>query len=69
MNHEDLKTWRLSTGRSQPEMAKHIGVSSSTYQNWEQGIRKPGAAGTRLLELVKRAEVFCPQILEGLNNE
>jgi DNA-binding transcriptional regulator YiaG len=65
MKPEHMKTWRLANDMTQPEMAEHIGIPFSTYRNWEMGVRKPGKTGIRLMELVKRAEVFCPGILEG----
>ena len=36
-----LKSLRLSTGLSQRELAKNLGVPESTYANWEQGRREP----------------------------
>lgn len=65
MKPEHLRDWRLANNMTQPEMADYIGIPFSTYRNWEHGIRKPGATGTRLMVLIKRAEVFCPAILEG----
>jgi len=65
MNRDQLKDWRLRLDLTIPEMADHVGIPFSTYRNWELGVRSPGKTGIRLLELVRRAEVFCPSILEG----
>lgn len=65
MKPDQLRTWRINKDLTQGEMADYVGIPFSTYRNWEHGTRNPGATGTRLLQLVKRAEVFCPAILEG----
>ena len=38
---ERLKQTRESVGWSKTKLAKHIGVSLSTYANWEYGIAEP----------------------------
>ena len=36
-----LKLLRLESGLSQKEVAKNIGITTSAYSNYEQGIREP----------------------------
>ena len=39
--YENLKKLRLSTGLTQEEFGKSIGVAKSTYNNYETGLRDP----------------------------
>lgn len=50
---------RASSGLSQQEFAKLLGVSPRTLQDWEQGRREPtGAARTLLKVAIKHPELL-----------
>lgn len=50
---------RASSGLSQSQFAKVLGVSIRTLQEWEQGRRKPSGAAQALLTIAaKRPEVI-----------
>lgn len=51
---------RRSFHMTREQFSAAIGVSLSTYANWEQGRRKPTAAAVALLTLVARN----PQIIK-----
>lgn len=40
---ENMKAFRLSLGMTQEEFARSLGLSKSTYNNYETGARDPGA--------------------------
>lgn len=46
---ERLKQTRESVGWSKTKLAKHIGVSLSTYANWEYGFAEPDIKTIRLI--------------------
>ena len=47
----DIRSIRVSLGKSQSEFALMIGVSVSTLQNWEQGRRSPEGPARALLKV------------------
>ena len=47
----DIRSIRLSLGKSQSEFALMIGVSLATLQNWEQGRRMPEGPARALLKV------------------
>ena len=47
----DIRSIRVSLGKSQSEFALMIGVSISTLQNWEQGRRTPDGPARALLKV------------------
>lgn len=47
------ETVRIKTGLSRSEMASVLGMSASGYEDWEEGLRKPGGAAYRLLYLLE----------------
>ncbi|WP_091924003.1 helix-turn-helix domain-containing protein [Burkholderia cepacia] len=53
---------RTKSGLSQSEFADLLGVSVRTYQDWEQGRRKPTGAAKTLL----RVAVRHPEVLQDL---
>lgn len=42
-----LKVWRDSLSLSQEDAAVHLGLSPSTYQNYERDVRGPNSAATK----------------------
>jgi putative transcriptional regulator len=47
----DVKKIREKTGLSQDRFARLIGISLRTYQNWEQGHRRPKGPAAALLTI------------------
>ena len=47
----DVKAIRQRLGKSQTELARMIGVSVATLQNWEQGRRRPEGPAHALLKV------------------
>jgi len=47
----DIRSIRVTLGKSQSEFALMIGVSVSTLQNWEQGRRSPEGPARALLKV------------------
>ena len=50
----DVRAIRASTGLSQAEFARSIGVKKSTLLNWEQARRKPDGPARVLLALIAK---------------
>jgi DNA-binding transcriptional regulator YiaG len=48
---ESVGAAREKLGLSQSEMAKLLGISPRTLQNWEQGHREPGQAAKMLIRV------------------
>lgn len=57
-----LKVWRKTTGLQQEEAAAHLGLSPSTYQNYERGTRRPDTDGW---EKFVRAGINANWLLTG----
>ena len=53
MSKEEIAALRTTLGLTQMAMAQRLGVHLSTFQQWESGRRKPGAAAVTLLRLLK----------------
>lgn len=53
---------RASTGLSQAEFAKLLGISKRTLQEWEQGRKQPTGAAKSLLKIALKH----PNILRGM---
>lgn len=71
---EPAKHWRKEQiarlrkerfGVSQPVFASILSVTASTVRAWEQGLKTPSGAASRLLELVE----FEPKIIQRLAKE
>ncbi len=57
--HSPVAQARQASKLSQAEFAKLMGVSVRTFQEWEQGRRKPsGAAQTLLVVAVRHPEIL-----------
>jgi DNA-binding transcriptional regulator YiaG len=41
----ELKAWRRQARLTQHRAARYLGVATRTYENWEQGHRKPSNPG------------------------
>ncbi len=54
---------RASTGLSQEDFARLLGVSARTLQDWEQGRRAPTGAARTLLKVAAKH----PQVLININ--
>lgn len=57
-----LKVWRKAAKLQQDEAATHLGLSSSTYQNYERGTRRPDTDGW---EKFVRAGINANWLLTG----
>jgi len=51
-----VKTTRSRLGMTPEAMAAYMGVTIYTYRKWENGTRVPGAAVTRLLDVLEIVE-------------
>ena len=51
---EPLSAARAGTGLSQEEVARLLGVSKRTLQEWEQGRKRPSGAARVLLRIAAR---------------
>ena len=50
----DVVAIRSSTGLSQPDFARSIGIRLGTLKNWEQGRRRPEGPARVLLALIAK---------------
>lgn len=50
----DIKAIRNKFQLSQSQMATYLGVSTKTFQNWEQGVRNPTASAQTLLRVLEK---------------
>ena len=64
--HKNLKMLRERKGNSVAEMAKNLGISVSTYREWEYG-RK--ILGEPYLEIAIILDVGLNELFENQNNE
>ncbi|EGW51490.1 hypothetical protein HMPREF1022_01507 [Desulfovibrio sp. 6_1_46AFAA] len=53
MSGEEIRKLREREGVSQPILAWHLNVSKNLVSDWERGVRNPGGAALKLLNLVK----------------
>jgi putative transcriptional regulator len=53
MTAEEIRALREREGLSQPVLAWYLNVSKNLISDWERGVRKPGGAALKLLNLVK----------------
>jgi len=57
MTREELKNAREKLGFTQEQLAHRLGVTVSTVQKWEQGVRNiPGIASAFLTDLLGEGE-------------
>lgn len=54
MTPEEISSLRKGLRLSQSDFAWVLNVSLQTVQAWEQGVRRPGGAALRLLNIVRR---------------
>ena len=54
INHPTVGSIRETTGLSQSQFAKLLGVSVRTLQDWEQGRRVPSGAARTLLMIAQK---------------
>lgn len=59
----DVRAIRASTGMSQAEFAKSIGVKKATLLNWEQARRKPEGPARVLLALIAKEPGIVQRVL------
>jgi len=50
----EIKTLRKRTGKTQAELARHMGISLSTLRQWEIGAKKPSSPSLKLLDILDR---------------
>lgn len=50
----DIRALRSREGVSQPVLAWHLNVSKNLVSDWERGVRRPGGAALKLLNIVQR---------------
>lgn len=53
MSAEEIHSLRKREGVSQPVLAWYLNVSKNLISDWERGVRRPGGAALKLLNLVK----------------
>lgn len=53
MSGEEIRSLREREGLSQPVLAWYLNVSKNLISDWERGVRRPGGAALKLLNLVK----------------
>lgn len=53
MSGEDIRSLREREGVSQPVLAWYLNVSKNLISDWERGVRRPGGAALKLLNLAK----------------
>ena len=53
-NPKEIKEIRLRYRVSQAVFAAYLNVSKTSVASWESGLKKPGSAATKLLNLVDR---------------
>ncbi|NTW99709.1 MAG: DNA-binding transcriptional regulator [Geobacteraceae bacterium] len=51
---EDIRRIRNANHVSQAVFAAMLGIGKTTVQQWEQGLKKPGGAAKRLLDVIDR---------------
>ena len=49
-----VKETRALLGISQPLFAQFLGVSKSAVRDWEQGLKPPGGAASRMMDEIRR---------------
>lgn len=62
---DDIKKIRVRVGMSQNDFASAFGISPSTLQHWEQGVRKPRGPAQVLLNVVQKEPDTIFRILRG----
>lgn len=60
----DVAAIRTSTGLSQAEFARSIGVAKGTLLNWEQGRRRPSGPAQVLLAMIAKRPSLVGELLE-----
>lgn len=53
MSGEEIRSLREREGVSQPVFAWHLNVSKNLISDWERGVRRPGGAALKLLNLIR----------------
>lgn len=61
---EDVAALRARLKMSQGEFAVLLNVSPKTVESWEQGLRPPGAAAARLLQVLENPDAFIQVVRE-----
>lgn len=59
----DVAAIRASTGLSQSQFARSIGVAKGTLLNWEQGRRRPTGPAQVLLAMIARQPSLVGELL------
>lgn len=59
----DVASIRASTGMSQAEFARSIGVAKGTLLNWEHGRRRPTGPGRVLLAMIAKRPSLVGELL------
>jgi putative transcriptional regulator len=60
----DVAAIRASTGLSQSQFARSIGVAKGTLLNWEQGRRRPTGPAQVLLAMIARRPSLVGELLQ-----
>jgi putative transcriptional regulator len=53
MKGEEIRSLREREGLSQPVFAWHLNVSKNLISDWERGVKNPGGAALKLLNLIR----------------
>lgn len=60
----DVAAIRASTGLSQAQFARSIGVAKGTLLNWEQGRRRPSGPAHVLLAMIAKRPSLVGELLQ-----
>jgi putative transcriptional regulator len=62
---DEMRSLRRKVHMSQSQMANLLNTPKKTYQNWEQGLRKPDGAITLLLNLLRKEPKVVKLLMEA----
>ncbi len=62
---EDIREIRANTGLSQAAFAREFQLSPETIKGWEQGKRRPDAAATNFLRLIRAQPETVKEVLRA----
>ena len=61
---DDIRDIRARTGLSQASFAREFQLSAETIKGWEQGKRRPDAAATNFLRLIRARPETVREVLQ-----
>lgn len=60
ISRQQILTLRQRLDMTQMQFARLMNVSSKTVEGWEQGLRKPGGAALRMLQIIEDPMILMP---------